>query len=153
MRHKRVIKIFATGVIGALLLSVAAMTWANDNTEVEPLALHKIMQDQGMHMQHITDGISRQNWQLVAKSAALIADHPHPPLVEKMRILRFVGGDAGKYKNYDHKTYQAGQKLRQAAEHQDGPLIVSTFATLQQSCLACHQDFRKPFQEHFYENR
>ncbi|MDA3903416.1 MAG: cytochrome C [Desulfuromusa sp.] len=153
MRPKRTIKIFAAGVIHALLLWPGAMTWANNDTQAEPLALQKIMQDQGRYMQHITDNISRENWQLVAKNALLIADHPQPPLTEKMRILRFVGGDAGKYKNYDNKTYQAGQKLRQAAEHQDGPLVVSAFAMLQQSCLACHQDFRKPFQEHFYEKR
>lgn len=153
MRYKRAVKIFAAGVIGALLLSTGVMAWANGNTKAEPLALQKIMQDQGMHMQQITDGISRENWHLVAKIAPLIADHSQPPLVEKMRILRFVGADVGKYKNYDKKTYQAGQKLRQAAEHQDGPLVVSAFATLQNSCLACHQDFRKPFQEHFYENR
>lgn len=152
MRYKRIGKtICAVGVIGTVLLTALAMTWAAGNAEPEPLALRKIMQGQGIHMQTITDAICREDWQRVAIIAPLIAEHPQPPLAEKIRILRFVGSDVGKYKNYDKKTNQAGQELRQAAERIDGPMVISAFATLQNSCLACHQNFRKPFQEYFYE--
>lgn len=116
----------------------------------KPLALRSIMQDLGKNMQAITGGISREDWKQVAKIAPLIADHPQPPLVEKVRILSFVGSDAGQFKVYDEKTSHAAQSLRQAATRQDGPVVVSAFATLQNSCLACHQSFRKPFKEHFY---
>lgn len=154
MKDERTFKtIVAVGVIGTLLATVSAMTWADDNAEAKPLALRKIMQDLGKNMQVITDGISREDWELVAKTAPLVADHPQPPLGEKMRILRFVGTNAGKFKGYDEKTDQAAQALGPAATREDGPSVISAFAKLQNSCLACHQGFRKPFLEHFYDKR
>lgn len=116
----------------------------------KPLALSTIMQNLGKNMQAITNGISREDWELVAKIAPMIADHPQPPLVEKVRILSFVGSYAAKFKGYDEKSRHAAQSLKQAAMRQDGPVVVSAFASLQNSCLACHQSFRKPFKEHFY---
>lgn len=65
----------------------------------------------GKNMQIITDNIARVDWEMVAKIAPLVADHPQPPLGEKMRILSFVGNDAGKFKGYDEKTHQAAQAL------------------------------------------
>ncbi len=111
------------------------------------------MQDLSMNMQAVTDGISREDWPLVAKIAPRIADHPQPPLAEKMRILSFIGSDAGKFKDYGEKNHQAGQELKRAAMRQDGPAVIAAFATLQNGCLTCHQSFRKSFQEHFYGQR
>ena len=103
------------------------------------------MQDMGKNMQVVTDGISREDWEMVARAAPLIADHPQPPLAEKMRILSFVGADAGKFKGHDERTHQAARALEQAAVRSDGQAVISSFATLQNSCLACHQSFRKSF--------
>ncbi len=141
---------FAATVISSLFASTCSQAWAVDADKAKPLALRKIMQDLGENMRDVTDGISREDWETVAKIAPLIADHPQPPLVEKMRILKFVGADAGKFKGHDEKTHQAARALEQAANRRDGQAVISSFATLQNSCLACHQSFRKPFVEHFY---
>jgi len=90
---------------------------------------------------------------MVKRIAPLIADHSQPPLVEKMRTPSFVGADAGKFKGHDEKTHHAEQALGQAVVRSDGQAVISSFATLQNSCLACHQSFPKPFVEHFYEQR
>ncbi len=140
-------------VIGMLLASICLQAWADDVDKAKPLALRKIMQDLGKNMQGVTDGISREDWEMVRKIAPLIADHPQPPLVEKMRILSFVGADAGKFKGYDEKTHQAARALEEAAARSDGKSVIAAFANLQNSCLACHQSFRKPFVEHFYGQR
>jgi cytochrome c556 len=136
-----------------LMAMVSSTAWADNNAETKPLALRKIMQDMGENMQVITDGISREDWDLVAKISPLIADHPQPPPLEKISILSFIGTDVGKFKGYDEKTHQAAQELRQTATSRNGSAVVSAFATLQNSCLACHQSFRKPFKEHFYDKR
>ena len=60
---------------------------------------------------------------------------------------------AGKFKSHDEKTHQVARALEQAAVRSDGQAVISSFATLQNSCLACHQSFRKPFVEHFYVQR
>lgn len=154
MQHRHSFKPFlAVAAIGALLASVIAPARADDLATAKPLALRKIMQDLGKNMQKVTDGISREDWETVAKVAPLIADHPQPPLAEKARILSFVGSDAGKFRGYDEKAHAAAKALEQAAARGDGPSLISSFASLQTSCLGCHQTFRKPFLEHFYGQR
>lgn len=119
----------------------------------EPLALQKVMKDLGVNMQVITDGISRGDWELVEKAASLVADHPRPPLSEKMRIIRFVGTDMGKFKAFDGETHDQAQAVAKAAKVQDGQGVILAFQKLQTSCYNCHSAFRKPFVEHFYGAR
>jgi len=151
MKYKQIFKtIFAVSpLVGMLLATVSPITLAED-TEVEPLALRTIMQNMGKNMQSITDGISREDWKKVAENAPLIADHPQPPLLEKIRILSFIGSDVSKFKGYDQDTHLTAQELEGAAIEQDGEAVIAVFAKLQNHCLSCHQHFRKPFLEHFY---
>lgn len=146
MRNRK----FKALLFTSLLAAAGTLASANDIAEPKPLALRKIMQDLGKHMQAGTDGISREDWDAVAKTAALIADHPQPPAAEKVRILAFIGTDAGKFRGHDQKTHDAAIELQQAAQRRDGQAIITAFANVQQACLGCHQSFRKPFMEHFY---
>lgn len=93
---------------------------------------------------------SCEDWALVARIAPQLGEHPQPPMGEKMRILAFVGADVAKFKSHDEKTHQTARALEEAAARNDGASVIAAFATLQNSCLACHQNFRKPFVEHFY---
>ncbi len=117
----------------------------------KPLVLRKIMQDLGESMQSITDGISREDWKLVKAEARLVADHPKPPFGEKLRILGFVGTKARTFKKYDNQTHNAAVELEQVASSQDGLAVIKAFSLLQNSCMKCHQSFRKPFLMNFYE--
>lgn len=143
----RVIAVVCT--ISSLLAATSTMA-RSDDTEAKPLVLRKIMRELGQNMQIITDGISRKEWDLVAKTALQVANHPQPPMVEKIRILSFVGTDVGKFKGYDNKIHQAAVEVSRAAVQKDGPVVISSFAKLRNSCLACHQNFREPIKEHFY---
>lgn len=154
MQHRhRFNACFAATVAAALLAGACLPARAEDAGKAGPLALRKIMQDLGRNMQVITDGLSREDWAMVAKVAPLIAEHPEPPLVEKLRILKFLGVDAARFREHDEKTHQAARALQQAALRSDGQAVIASFATLQNSCLACHQSFRKPFVEHFHGQR
>lgn len=141
---------FLAMVIGTPLMGGWTQAHADDLDRTEPMALRKIMQGMGENMQAITDGIAHEDWEIVEKIATLLAEHPQPPVLEKMRILKFIGTDVSKFREYDEKTQQAAMALEQAASRGDGQAVISTFATLQNNCLACHQSFRKPFVEHFY---
>ena len=154
MQHQHPFRACLTAAaISTLLVGACAQAWADAGDKTEPLALRQIMQELSNNMQTVTDAISREDWEAVATVAPLIADHPQPPLAEKTRIMRFLGSDAGKFKSHDQKTHQAAGALKQAAESGDGPAVIASFATLQNTCLACHQNFRKPFVEHFYGQR
>lgn len=142
--------------LAAMIVLIGANNLARAEThaqDVKPLELRNIMRELGKNMQVVTDGISRGDWALIEKTAPLIADHPQPPLLEKTRIIGFVGGDMGKFKSHDGKTHEAAQVLGQAAKNGDGLAVIAAFQTLQTSCYNCHREFRKPFVEHFYGAR
>jgi cytochrome c556 len=131
-------------------LFVPCVLFAGGAHAAEPLALQKIMKDLGRNMQTVTDGISREDWALVEKTAALVADHPQPPLSEKIRILGFAGANVARFKAHDGETHAQAQAVGKAAKAQNGPGVILAFQKLQTSCYACHSEFRKPFTEHFY---
>ena len=114
------------------------------------MALTGIMRDLGKEMEAVTDAIAHEDWPKVATLAARIADHPQPPLAEKLRILAFVGKDTSRFRSHDKQTHEAAQLLAQAAKRGDGTATITAFADVQRACLGCHQQFRKPFQEHFH---
>ena len=151
MKDKRSVKAsLATGLIGTLLATAGVVSWADDNPAAAPLVLRKIMQELGTNLQSITDGISREDWALVEKMAPLVADHPQPPLGEKMRNMGFVGTNMGKFKAHDAETHAQAQAVGQAAKAKDGPGVILAFQKLQTSCYNCHSEFRTPFVAHFY---
>jgi cytochrome c556 len=141
-----------SALLAVLLLSAASARVLAENITpaTDPLALQKVMNDLGKHMQTITDGISREDWAVVEKTAPLIGDHPQPPLLEKTRIISFMGSSMGKFKAYDGKTHEAAHLLTNAAANKDGRAVINAFQALQTSCYNCHQEFRKPFVKHFY---
>ena len=116
----------------------------------EPLAFQGVMKDLGKHMQTVTGAIALEDWELVAKTAPLIAAHPQPPAAEKARIISFMGGNMGKFKSFDMQTHEAAHEMEHAAHEKNGMQVIAAFQKVQTSCLGCHQAFRKPFVEHFY---
>lgn len=132
------------------LLSSCLILAASGAHAAEPLALQRIMKDMGRNMQIITDGISREDWDLVEKTAPLIADHPQPPFGEKARVMAFAGANIGRFKAYDGETHDQAQAVGKAAKSGDGQGVILAFQKLQSSCYNCHSEFRKSFVEHFY---
>ncbi|MBL4608227.1 MAG: cytochrome c [Pseudomonadales bacterium] len=144
-------RLFKKAAIASTLILSTTHAIAQSTPETnKPLALQKIMRDMGVNMQRIVDGISREDWKVVEENAALIATHPQPPVSEKTRIFAFFSTDMGKFKGFDGKTHEAAAKLSQTAASENPSAVISDFADLQKSCLACHQSFRKPFISHFY---
>lgn len=140
-------------ILFSSLISIAISNPTFAATDAEPLALRQIMQDLGKNIQAIADAISHEDWTQVAQAASAIADHPKPPLLEKTRILTFVGRDIGQFKEYDTKTHDAAQALSQLATNKDGKAIIDSFNSLQNTCLTCHQTFRQSFVNHFYSQK
>lgn len=149
-------KRFLAAIAISLFLAVTftcPQVQANDAIRATPLQLRKIMQDLGRNMQNITGAISLADWDKVAKITPQIAAHPQPPLSEKMRILAYLGADAARFRGCNEQTHEAAHAMGKAAQRGDGRAVIQSFAKVQESCLACHQSFRKPFEEHFYGQR
>jgi hypothetical protein len=140
----------AMGSLGTLMAMSSAMIWADDGTDIPPLALRKIMQDMDKNMHIMADAISQKDWPVVERIAPLIADHRQPPLIEKIRIMGFVGTSIGKYKAYDGSVVEQAQAVGKAAKFNDAQGTELMFRTLQASCDSCHNEFQKSFLTHFY---
>lgn len=137
-------------VLAASLMGIA-LTAAHAQA-AEPLELRKIMKDLGKSMEIVTDAISREDWSLVERTAHLIAEHPQPPLSEKMRIITFMGTNMSKFKGFDEQTHGAASEMAAAALEKHGQKVISAFQKIQSSCLGCHQAFRPEFVAYFYGN-
>lgn len=151
MKAKQVAKLVLAGVLLFAAAGGAAAESAADGPR--EMALRKIMKDLGTSMQTVTGGISAEDWQLIEKTAPLIADHPQPSMAEKLRIMAFMGTDMGKFKNYDGEVHKAAESLGQAAKAKDGQAVIAAFQTVQTACYGCHRDFRQQFLQHFYGTR
>jgi len=136
-------------VLSLLLISNYTFSDAQDKRE-GLLVLQVIMQEMDTNMQGITHAISYEDWAVVAETAPLIANHPKPPAKEISQILAYLGDEIAIFKGMDMKTHNSASELAISAAQHDGNKIISNFATLQQTCLACHERFRQPFQNHFY---
>ena len=139
--------------LAVALLASAATFCAQAAEPATPMVLRSVMDQLGRDMQAVTGAISREDWTLVTRLASDIARHPEPPLSEKMRIITWLGTDAGKFRGFDGEVHDAAIAMGEAATRGDGQAVIAAFAKLQQGCLAGHQTFRKPFTEHFYGTR
>ena len=135
-------------IVAASLINIALA--ASHVQAAEQLELQKIMKTLSKNMQAVTDGISREDWAFVENTSRLIAEHPQPPLPEKMRIIGFIGTNMSKFKAFDEQTHEAASAMATAAQEKNGQNAISSFQKLQLSCLGCHQTFRPGFVEHFY---
>ncbi|MBI5005870.1 MAG: cytochrome c [Nitrosomonadales bacterium] len=135
----------------ALVALLAGTTLATLPVQAaEPMEFQKVMKELGRNMQVVADAISREDWELVAKTAPLIAQHPQPPAEEKQRIVSFMGARMPKFKSFDMQTHEAAHELEHAAHEKNGQGVIDAFHKVQTSCLGCHQAFRAPFVKHFY---
>lgn len=143
--------VFVPALTAAALLFVSA---AGVDVRAEDrhasMGLRTVMEKLGRDMQAVTGAISTEDWDLVAELAPGIARHAEPPAMEKVRILRWVGTDAGKFRGFDVQVEQAADAMAEAAARDDGTEVIRRFSEVQQACLGCHQKFRGPFVEHFY---
>lgn len=122
---------------------------ASAEEPAKPVVLRGVMQQLDRDMQAVTAAIAHEDWPRVAELAPKIGEHPAPPLGEKLRILAWLGTDAGKFRRYDTSVREASAAMGEAAARGDGEAVIAGFAKVQQACLGCHQAFRKPFVQHF----
>jgi len=133
-----------------LALLGASALQAHTGEEAPPMALRGAMQKLGQDMQAVTGAIAVEDWAKVAELAPGIADHAEPPPAEKVRIITWLGADAGRFRGFDAEAHEAATAMGAAAARGDGTAVIAAFARVQAGCLGCHQGFRKAFIGHFY---
>ncbi|MDC9728610.1 MAG: cytochrome c [Methyloprofundus sp.] len=136
--------------LGFIAIAISSCaTYAETNED--PMVLREIMQGMQLSMQQIEQGIAEKDWDLVSQNAFAIADHPAPPLLEKLRIFAYINTDLGEFKELDKQTHGSAKELAELALREDKAQLQATFTHLQESCVQCHEEFRAEFQAYFYE--
>lgn len=138
-----------TVALCATLAVVGAIQVTQADEPAKPMVLRTVMQQLERDLQSVTGAISREDWKRVTELAPRIGHHDEPPVREKMRILAWLGTDAGRFRDFDSQAHKAAEAMGEAAMRSDGQAVISAFAKVQQNCLACHANFRKAFREHF----
>jgi cytochrome c556 len=120
-------------------------------TEERALALRGIMRDMGHDLTAITDGLSREDYYAIERSARRLATHPQPPAEERVRIITWLGANAAaRFKGYDDEVHAHAEALAAAARGRQPRPALEAFSRLQSACMGCHVEFRKPLLERFY---
>lgn len=117
----------------------------------KPMALQGVMQQLDHDMQAITGAVVMEDWASVVGIAPTIARHPEPPSAQKVRIIAWLGLDAGKFRGFDGQVHDAAVNVGEAAVQGDGEAVIAAFAKVQQGCLGCHRSSRKRFVQHFHQ--
>ena len=116
-----------------LTISTIATTLADETTPNNAMVLRKIMQELDNNMQSTNHAMTREDWDVVAKTALLIAEHPEPPFSEKLRIMMFFGRDTSRLKQLDGQTHQAAKNLATEAKTGNRQNIISSFRRVNQN--------------------
>lgn len=136
-------------LLAAFTLALPAQAQTAPATADPMPGLKAVMQQLGRHMQAVAGAISAEDWAEVARLAPQIAEHPEPPLTEKVRVLTWLGTDAVKFRGLDQQVGAAANAMGDVARRGDGGAVIDAFAKVQQACLACHQGYRASFRQHF----
>lgn len=142
----------ALRAVAALLAGALWPVWAGDGGDGLP-ELRRIMRDLDVATRGVADGVAREDWTQVAEIASRIADHPQPPLAEKLHILALVGRDSARFRGYDGQIREAARSLQEAAKRKEGQAATRALADMRGACDACHATFRRPIQERYPERR
>lgn len=138
--------------VAALLAGALWPVWAGDGGDGLP-ELRRIMRGLDEATRALAGSVAREDWTRVAEIAPCIADHPQPPLAEKLRILALVGRDSARFRDYDGQVRKAARSLQEAAKRKEGQAAARALVDMQGACQACHATFRSPIQEHYPERR
>jgi len=94
-----------------VLVTVATGLGAQFVETAKTMALRTVMEKFGRDMQAIIGAISKEEWALAAEFAPKLAKHAEPPLAEMMRILTWLGTDAGRFLDFDGQVQDAATAM------------------------------------------
>lgn len=132
------------GLAAALAFSAPSLVFADD------LEIRGIMKGLGTRTEEVVRGINTGDFDLIEKSALKIADHDKPSMIERLKILGFLGTKAGDFKSGDEVVHGAASKLAEAAKKKDTEAVIQSFGELMKGCNSCHSKYRGQIVERFY---
>lgn len=126
---------------GVWVVGVVMAMWASPNMAAND-AMKQIMLGLSEAMTRINAGIWREDFQKVAVGAESIADHPMPPLLQRLKLLAELGADSSDFMRADDGMRAVAQDLKEAAVEERIDEVQVQYKLLHQRCVDCHSWYR-----------
>lgn len=108
----------------------------------ESLTLKDVMKGLNTNLQEASYGIIMEDYDLVAKSAQAIAEHPTPAPEVLKKVADHLGAEMPKFKGFDLQVHDTALKLKAAAIEHDKEELINQHSAIVRGCVGCHQSYR-----------
>lgn len=108
----------------------------------ESHTLKSIMIGLGQSMNSLNDGIFKEDYDLIQKSALKIAIHPQPK-AQLPVIAKTLGKEISQFKSYDMKVHDSAMEIAKLAKKKDMFKILESHKVIMENCVSCHKPFRE----------
>ena len=113
--------------------------------------LRTIMNELNMNTMKVVDGVMREDFALIEAGATAIAEHEKAPMVERKKIVGYLGERASEFKGIDATLHNDAVAVAEAAGARDMEAVLKGLARIQRGCVACHTGFRQEVRQLFYK--
>jgi len=125
--------------LAGLALAVTSVAASAD----EATTLNEIMQGLNSNLAEITDGLLSDDFELIARGAAGIAEHPRIPPEQVQLVVKELGEEMPAFKQFDTRVHDLSLEIRDAADSLDRNAVISGYRQLMDGCLACHGAYKE----------
>ena len=123
-------------------LSIVVVVLSPGIAASEETTLKAIMQGLRDNLVDITDGILRDDLDLVARGADGIARHPRIPPDQVKLVAAELGEEMAAFKQLDSTVHDLSLEIAAAAETMDRESIVSGYHKMVDGCVVCHDAYK-----------
>lgn len=121
-----------------------------DSLETRPL--RSLMAELGQDMNRVSEGIWREDYDMIASGAERIAHHPRVPAEERTLIQEILTDRFPQFVALDQTVHRTALELAAAAQARDLPSVLDQADRLVRACVACHAAFRDPVRRAFWHD-
>jgi len=121
-----------------MILLVPAIAVTGDAT-----SLKEIMQGLRNDVVDISDGLLTDDFEIVARGAIAIAEHPHIPAAQVQLVSQELGAEMPAFKQFDTVVHDLSLVIHAAAEAHDRDAAAMAFHQMLDGCLACHAAYKE----------
>ena len=106
-------------------------------------SLKEIMQGLRDNLIEISDGLLTDDFTLVSKGAASIAEHPKIAPAEIKLVAAALGPEMAAFKHLDTLVHDLSLEISDAAKALDGDAANAGFLRLIEGCFDCHRSYQE----------
>ena len=133
MNRKRLIR------AASLMLALVPMVAMTDDAT----SLNEIMQGLRDNLIEISDGLLTDDFELIAKGATSISEHPKIPAAEVQLVAQELGPEMAEFKRLDTVVHDLSIDIGIAAKALDRDAVNSSYQRMIEGCFNCHRKYEE----------